>query len=112
MAVAAPQSIGYFYWLRGDLKKAAASFRKAYDAGPTHMMCIALMLTADELGDAAARDEWLETFLTRHRNQAPNTAKIFEIIRKAGGPEKLEAADLQAIDKVLGKIRCRHLPGQ
>ncbi len=103
-AVAAPQSIGYFYWLRGDLKKASASFRKAYDAGPTHMMCIALMLTADELGDAAARDEWLETFLTRHRNQSPNTAKIFEIIRKAGGPEKLGAGDLQAIDQILGKI--------
>ena len=34
-AVAAPQSIGYFYWLRGDLKKAGASFRKAYDAGPS-----------------------------------------------------------------------------
>ncbi len=99
-----PQAIGYFYWLHGDPKKAVPYFRKAYDAAPSHVMCIPLILIADQLGDAASRDEWIQTLLTRHRNQAPNTARIFEILRKAGESDKLEAIDLQAIDKILGKI--------
>ena len=71
--VAPPGAIGYFYWLRGDPKKAGTYFRKAYDASPSAMTCIPLILVADELGDAAARDEWIRTLTTRHRGQSPNT---------------------------------------
>jgi tetratricopeptide (TPR) repeat protein len=102
--VVPPTAVGYFYWLRGEPKKACSYFRKAYDAAPSHVTCTPLILIADELNDAAARDEWIQTLLTRYRNQAPNTTRIFEIFRKAAGPDKLEAIDLQAVDQILGKI--------
>ena len=52
-----PTAIGYFFWLHGDPKKAVPYFRKAYDAAPSPVTCIPLILIADELGDAATRDE-------------------------------------------------------
>jgi tetratricopeptide (TPR) repeat protein len=103
--VTPPTAIGYFYWLRGDPKKAGPYFRKAYDAAPSASTCSPLILIADELGDAEARDEWIQTLLSRYRNQAPFTAQIFEILRKANEKGKPDAIDLQAIDRVLGKIR-------
>jgi hypothetical protein len=68
-------------------------------------MCTPLILVADELGDMASRDEWVRTLITRHGNQAANTARIFEILGKATGPGKPDAADLQAVDRILGGIR-------
>ena len=84
-------------------RPAPTSARRTTPPHP-HVMCIPLILIADQLGDAAARDEWIQTLLTRHRNQSPNTARIFEILRKAASQSKLEAIDLQAIDQILGKI--------
>ena len=100
-----PAAIGYFYWLRGDPKKAGPYFRKAYDSAPSATTCTPLILIADEVGDAATRDEWVRTLITRHRAQAPNTARIVEILGKAAGPGKPDATDLQAVDQILGKIR-------
>jgi tetratricopeptide (TPR) repeat protein len=101
-SVTPPTAIGYFYWLHGDPKKAVPFFRKAYDAAPAATTCTPLILIADEIGDAPARDEWIETMLTRYRKDAPNTARIFEIFRKASKPDEI---DLQAIDRVLGRIQ-------
>ncbi len=100
-----PTAIGYFYWLRGDPKKAEQYFRKAYDSAPSATTCTPLILVADERGDTTTRDEWVRTLINRHRNQAPNTARIFEILATAAGPDKPGATDLQAVDKMLGKIR-------
>ena len=104
-AATPPAAIGYFYWLRGDPKKAGPYFRKAYDAAPSATTCTPLILIADELGDVATRDEWVRTLITRYRNQSPNTARIFEIFGKAAGPDRPDATDLQAVDQILGKIR-------
>ena len=104
-SVIPPTAMGYFYWLRGDPKKAGPYFRKAYDAAPSASTCSPMILIADELGDATVRDEWIQTLLTRHRNQSPNTAQIFEIFRKANAKGKPDAIDLKAVDRILGRIR-------
>jgi tetratricopeptide (TPR) repeat protein len=100
-----PTPIGYFHWLSGDPKQAVPFFRKAYDAAPSATACVPLILIADQVGDAAARDEWIRTLLTRYRKQAPNTARIFEIFGTAVEKGNLDAVDLQAVDQVLGEIR-------
>ena len=107
-----PAAIGYFYWLRGDPKKAGPYFRKAYDAAPSAMTCIPLILVADELGDAAARDEWIRTLTTRHRGQSPNSARIFEILGKATGPGRPDATDLQAVEPDPRDDPRRRVPGE
>jgi hypothetical protein len=103
--VTPPAAIGYFHWLRGDPKKAGPFFRKAYAAAPSAAICTPLILIADELGDGATRDEWVRALITRHRDQAPSTARIFEILGQAAGPDKPDADDLQAVDRILGTIR-------
>jgi tetratricopeptide (TPR) repeat protein len=103
--VAPPASVGYFRWLRGDPKTALTDLRKAYDAAPSAMTCIPLILVADELGDAVSRDEWIRTLTTRHRDQSPNSARIFEIPAKPTGPGQPDATDLKAVDQILDTIR-------
>ncbi len=104
-SVTSPAAIGYFYWLRGEPKKAVPYFHRAYEAAPSHTTCTPLILIADELGDAADRNEWIQTLLTQYRKQAPYTARIFEIFRQANEKGKLDASDLQAVDRVLGRIQ-------
>jgi tetratricopeptide (TPR) repeat protein len=102
--VSPPAAIGYFHWLHGDPKKAVPYFRKAYDAAPSATTCTPLILIADEIGDVTTRDEWIQTLITTYRKQSPNTARIFEILGKAAGPNKPDATDLKAVDQILGKI--------
>jgi hypothetical protein len=63
-----------------------------------------LILIADELGDVAARDQWVRTLAARHRNQAPSTVRIFQTLGMAAGPDNPDANDLRTIDQILGKI--------
>ncbi len=102
--IAAHWALGYFYWLSGDMKKAMSFFRKAYDANPTIQNCLNLILIADELGDAAAFDEWIQTFLTKYPGQAAKSTRIYQIALKANAQGRLDPADLTEIEKIVDDI--------
>jgi hypothetical protein len=103
--LARPLTAAYFYWASGSLKKARDSFVKAIEANPSEIMGIAhLALVADELGEAARRDELLTRFCTQHKTVAPKTVELAEVFRGwlAGGSKG--AADLAAADRVIAAL--------
>jgi tetratricopeptide (TPR) repeat protein len=110
--IAAPWAIGYFYWVSGDLKQAMSYFRKAYDANPAIQNAVNLILIADELGDAAALDEWIQTFLTQYPGQAPKSTRIYQTFLEANGRGRLEPADLKEVEQILDGIGAPPRPGE
>ena len=100
-----PVTAAYFYWASGSLKKARDAFAKAIEANPSETMAIAhLALVADELGEAASRDELLTRFCTEYKARAPKSVELAEVFRGwlAGGSKG--AVDLAAVDRVIATL--------
>jgi len=101
---AAAGTAGYFYWAGGEPKKAFDVFRKAYEATHSAPDCLGALMVADELGDAAARREFLDTLASKHRDQAPKTVQIWETFRDALDRGGLRPADLESVERLLQTI--------
>ena len=72
-----PEKAAYFYWLKGDLKKALVLFGKAYEENASVSAGTALVMMADEVGDSA-RDAVMEELCTKHQAKAPLSIKVLE----------------------------------
>jgi hypothetical protein len=52
--------MGFLAWSGGEPKRALGWFQKAYQKAPSTPIGACVMLVADEIGDAATRDESLK----------------------------------------------------
>jgi hypothetical protein len=96
-----PEKSGYFYWLAGSPRKALANFRKAYETKTSITAAFALVLMADELGDTAQRDAVIDELCTRHRDKAPKSIRILQMLRDSLFRDVPEAPDLNAVDQII-----------
>jgi hypothetical protein len=88
--------VAIFHWLCGEPALAYQGFKTAYAKAPSTLTCTMMILAADQAGDAAARAEAMRNLLSRHREEAPKTATVCELLDKAaptGAPPDLQAAD-------------------
>ena len=99
--LADPATLGYFYWLSGDTKKAMTCFRKGDRSNPNAYTCFNLILLGDEIGDTEARDETVRILLKSYRGVVPKACQVDEILRNSFGQPKPASVDLKAIDAVL-----------
>ncbi|APW60563.1 hypothetical protein [Paludisphaera borealis] len=107
---AAPASIqsgesGYIYWLNDSPRKALEALEAAYQAAPRVNLATAIMLVADELGDAARRDSAREDLCSKLKDQAPKTCAICQLICDSLAAETRTPLDLAPVDKILDTIQ-------
>ncbi len=97
--------MGFFFWLAGDRARALASFRKAADSpSKSSVGCLGAVMVADDLGDAATRDEYAKALITQHRDQAPKTARLWEMFRDALARGPKQTPPVKDVDQVLQSI--------
>ncbi len=101
---AGPLQAGYASWLQGSTKEAMESMRKAYETSSPLLSGCALMVLADELGDAAQRDATLADLLAKHRNKAPRMFEVLELFRDAFARGDRALPDPKALDRAVENV--------
>ena len=92
---------GYSSWLQGSTKEAMESMRKAYESTSPLLAGCALMVLADELGDAAQRDAILNDLCAKHRAKAPRMFDVLEMFRDPFARGDRELPDLKALARAV-----------
>jgi tetratricopeptide (TPR) repeat protein len=100
---------GSYQWLRGDLKGALGSFRKAYEEAPSAMICFTILELADLLGDKATVDEFRRE-LPKYAKEAPKMVQVFELLPEAVKGGKTRPPDMKAIEAVLQTMPAERRP--
>jgi tetratricopeptide (TPR) repeat protein len=100
-----PLQDGYSAWLQGSTKEAMESMRKAYESTSPLLAGCALMVLADETGDAAQRDAILNDLRTKHRTKAPKMFDVLEMFRDSFARGDKELPDLKALDRAVGDVK-------
>ncbi len=103
------EPIGFFRWASGSPEKARDAFRKGYEINAKEARAVvnglSLVVIADELGDAALRDQVLDDLVTSHRDHAPRTIAIFGMFRDALARGEPGAPDPAALARAVGEIK-------
>ena len=102
---AGPLQAGYASWLQGSTKEAMDSMRKAYESTSPLMAGCALMVLADELGDAAQRDAILNELCTKHRAKAPKMFDVLEMFRDPFARGDQALPDLKALARAVENVK-------
>jgi hypothetical protein len=101
-----PLETGYSSWLQGSAKEAMASLRKAYDESKSPLLAgCALMVLADEQGDAAQRDAILADLCARHRAKAPRMFDVLEMFRDPFARGDRALPDLKALARAVEDVK-------
>jgi hypothetical protein len=93
-----------FQWLNGQRNEAFASFKKFYEASPSPWACMMVLMVADDLGDAKARDEFFKIFIAKHRDKSTHFAQIWEMFHGALTGDQAGSVDVKAVDKLLESV--------
>ncbi|MGP0067546.1 MAG: tetratricopeptide repeat protein [Isosphaeraceae bacterium] len=102
---AGPLQAGYASWLQGSTKEAMESMRKAYPSASPLLSGCALMVLADELGDAAQRDAVLAELCTKYRGRAPLMFDVLQMFRDAFARGDRELPDPKALALAVDQVK-------
>ena len=97
-----PKQLGFFFWSAGKTKKALEYLEKAYAESPAFVEGIALILLADELGDAPRRGKMLDDFCNRFAAKWPRVVAIARLFRDANGDAKRRSTSRPSRDSSTG----------
>jgi hypothetical protein len=78
-----PEHVGIFCWLCGEPAKALGALQKAYELSPSASLGVEVMLLADQGGDQTTRDAFMKTVIANHRDEAPESAQVCELLEKS-----------------------------
>jgi tetratricopeptide (TPR) repeat protein len=97
--IADPLAVGYFRWLAGETEEARGVFTTVKET-KVLAASVALAMIADDLGEAARRDELLEEIGNRPPDEGPKTIRICKLFRDAlakGDGAKLDLVEVNFI---------------
>jgi tetratricopeptide (TPR) repeat protein len=101
---AEPLQSGYSSWLQGSTKEAMEDMRKAYESTSPLLAGCALMILADERGDAAQRDAILDELCAKHRARAPKMFDVLEMFRDPFARGDRALPDLKALARAVENV--------
>jgi tetratricopeptide (TPR) repeat protein len=100
-----PLEVGYSTWLRGSPKEAMNSMRKAYESTSPLLAGCALVVLADEVGDASQRDAILNELRDKHRAKAPKMFDVLDMFRDSFARGDRELPDLKALGRAIENVK-------
>jgi tetratricopeptide (TPR) repeat protein len=96
---------GYSSWLQGSTKEAMESMRKAYASTSPLLAGCALMVLADERGDAAQRNAILDDLCAKHRAKAPRVFDVLEMFRNPFARSDRALPELKALARAVEDVK-------
>ena len=81
------------------------SMRKAYESTSPLLAGCALVVLADEVGDASQRDAILNELRDKHRAKAPKMFDVLDMFRDSFARGDRELPDLKALDRAVENVK-------
>lgn len=97
---------GYFYWLDGRTDKAREIFTGAYSKSTSISAALALAMILDDEKDAARRDDLLKELVARHKEKAPRSLAICQILLDSifAPAAKGQPLDIAVLDRLIAAM--------